>query len=86
MSYILNLNQTKQSDWGLIKITNKIKYFRQELGITQKQLGTVASISERHLRRVENDFIEVTYTQMLRISKALNQSIEEVFDLELVEP
>jgi len=86
LSYILNLNQTKQSDWGLIKITNKIKYFRQELGITQKQLGTVASISERHLRRVENDFIEVTYTQMLRISKALNQSIEEVFDLELVEP
>lgn len=61
---------------------NKIKYFRQKLGLTVKELSDKANVATGYISDLENDESGIrnpSRSVMFRISEALQQSVPEVF-------
>lgn len=60
---------------------NKVKYFRQSLGLTIKQLSEKANVSIGYISDIENNKETVNPTRgtMERISRALNSSVQAIF-------
>lgn len=58
---------------------NHLKEVRQSLGITQKQMAAICEISERQYIRYENGEQEPGVRIALKIAKALDSTVEELF-------
>ena len=52
------------------------------MGLTQRDLALLSGVSHSTIARIENGFTIPNQLQMLKISKALNKSILDVFVLD----
>jgi len=58
---------------------NKLKQFREVLGITQEQLGALVGVSRQAINSIETEKFEPSIWLAYDISKVFNSTIEEVF-------
>lgn len=59
---------------------NRIKEFREELGITQSELAEKAGVSRTVINQLENENREIiTSGTMIKLSEALGKSIGKIF-------
>ena len=58
-----------------------IKYYRKKLNLTQEELAEKSDLSISYIKQIESNrnYTNVTLTSLLKISKALNKSLEELF-------
>ena len=58
-----------------------IKNYRKNLNLTQEQLAELSDLSISYIKQIESNknYTNVTLTVLLKISKALNKSLEELF-------
>ena len=58
-----------------------IKYYRKKLNLTQEELAEKSDLSISYIKQIESNknYTNVTLTVLLKISKALNKSLEELF-------
>ena len=67
-----------------VKIGNKIRAKRKELGLTQKQLGKIVNLSEGSVSKYESGKVEdVTITKLNEFAEALNIDVAWLFGVEL---
>lgn len=58
---------------------NKIKQFREYLGITQEQLGEIVGVSRQAINAIETEKFEPSIWLAYDIAKVFHSNIEEVF-------
>lgn len=58
---------------------NKVKELRIKRGYTVTNFAKAANISRQHLRHIENQELDVGISKALRIAKALNEKVENIF-------
>lgn len=58
---------------------NKLKQFRQDLGLTQEQLGELVGVSRQAINAIEAGKFEPSIWLAYDIAKVFNSTIEEVF-------
>ncbi|WP_055667003.1 helix-turn-helix transcriptional regulator [Desnuesiella massiliensis] len=58
---------------------NKIKEFRESLGLTQEQLGKLVGVSRQAINAIETEKFEPSIWLAYDICKIFQRSIEEVF-------
>ncbi|WP_032123049.1 helix-turn-helix transcriptional regulator [Clostridium amazonitimonense] len=58
---------------------NRLKEFRESLGLTQEQLGNLVGASRQAINAIETEKFEPSIWLAYDISKVFNCSIEEVF-------
>ncbi|MEW8995848.1 helix-turn-helix transcriptional regulator [Clostridium sp.] len=61
---------------------NRIKEFRESMGITQEQLGKLIGVSRQAINAIETEKFEPSIWLAYDISKVFNCSIEDVFIFE----
>ncbi|MGB8453774.1 MAG: helix-turn-helix transcriptional regulator [Anaerocolumna sp.] len=61
---------------------NRIREFREVLGLTQEQLGALVGVSRQAINVIETEKSEPSIWLAYDISKAFKSSIEEVFIFE----
>ena len=64
----------------LILIEN-IKYYRKQQNLTQEQLAELSDLSSSYIKQIESnkDFKNITLFTLLKITKALNVEIADLF-------
>lgn len=72
-------NSQLQDEYTNLSIS--IKTYRKNLNLTQEQLAELSDISISYIKQIESNrnYTNVTLTSLLKISKALNKSLEELF-------
>jgi putative transcriptional regulator len=58
---------------------NRIKEFRESLGLTQEQLGELVGVSRQAINAIETEKFEPSIWLAYDICKTFNSSIEKVF-------
>lgn len=58
---------------------NKLKQFRESLGLTQEQLGELVGVSRQAINSIETEKFEPSIWLAYDIAKVFHSSIEEVF-------
>lgn len=58
---------------------NKIKQFREHLGLTQEQLGELVGVSRQAINAIETEKFEPSIWLAYDIAKVFRSSIEEIF-------
>lgn len=60
---------------------NRIKYFRQKLGLTVKELSNKANVAIGYVSELENNKENINPTKdvMIRISQALGETVPIIF-------
>ena len=58
---------------------NKIKQFRESLGLTQQQLGELVGVSRQAINSIETEKFEPSIWLAYDICKTFRSSIEDVF-------
>lgn len=58
---------------------NKLKEYRESLGLTQEQLGELVGVSRQAINAIETEKFEPSIWLAYDISKVFHLSIEEVF-------
>lgn len=58
---------------------NKIRQFREYLGITQEQLGELVGVSRQAINAIETEKFEPSIWLAYDIAKVFHSNIEEVF-------
>ena len=58
---------------------NRLKEFRESLGLTQEQLGEIIGVSRQAINSIETEKFEPSIWLAYDISKAFHCSIENVF-------
>ena len=85
-TFAINLKITKiifKKAFGLSVMKTKIKYLRQEMGITQKELAEKVGVSRQTINALENGKYNPSLVVAYKITQLLNkQHIEEVFIFE----
>ncbi|MDV3429195.1 MAG: helix-turn-helix transcriptional regulator [Bacillota bacterium] len=61
---------------------NKLKEFRESLGLTQEQLGELVGVSRQAINSIETEKFEPSIWLAYDISKVFHCSIEDVFIFE----
>lgn len=58
-----------------------IKYYRKKLNLTQEQLAEKADLSISYIKQIESnkEFKNVSFTVILKLSKALDVSVDKLF-------
>ena len=58
-----------------------IKYYRKKLNLTQEDLAEKADLSISYIKQIESnkEFKNVSFTVILKLSKALNVSVDKLF-------
>jgi len=64
---------------------NKVRYYRQELKITQEQLGKALSITRQTVGALEHGKFDPPISMAYRISLILKQPLDELFNFDEVE-
>lgn len=57
----------------------EFKFARNDLNLTQRELGELVGVTENHIRQIENGRRDPTGRLMLRLSKELRRPSEELF-------
>ncbi len=63
---------------------NKLKQFRENLGLTQEQLGELVGVSRQAINAIETGKFEPSIWLAYDIAKVFHDTIEEVFLLKKV--
>jgi putative transcriptional regulator len=58
---------------------NKIKQFREHLGLTQEQLGELVGVSRQAINAIETEKFEPSIWLAHDIAKVFQSTIEEIF-------
>ena len=58
---------------------NKLKQFREEVGLTQEQLGELVGVSRQAINAIETEKFEPSIWLAYDISKVFHSTIEEIF-------
>lgn len=58
---------------------NKMKQFREHLGITQEQLGELVGVSRQAINAIETEKFEPSIWLAYDIAKVFHSNIEEIF-------
>jgi Predicted transcriptional regulators len=58
---------------------NKIKQFREYLGLTQEQLGELVGVSRQAINAIETEKFEPSIWLAYDIAKVFHSTIEEIF-------
>jgi putative transcriptional regulator len=58
---------------------NKIKQFREHLGLTQEQLGELIGVSRQAINAIETEKFEPSIWLAYDIAKVFHSTIEEIF-------
>ncbi|ACA55971.1 helix-turn-helix transcriptional regulator [Clostridium botulinum] len=58
---------------------NKLKQFREDLGLTQEQLGELVGVSRQAINAIETGKFEPSIWLAYDIAKVFHDTIEEVF-------
>ncbi|MBZ9609917.1 helix-turn-helix transcriptional regulator [Clostridium estertheticum] len=61
---------------------NRLKKFREALGLTQEQLGELIGVSRQAINSIETEKYEPSIWVAYDISKVFYKSIEEIFIFE----
>lgn len=61
---------------------NRIKEIREELGLTQEQLGEMVGVSRQAINAIETEKFEPSIWLAYDICKVFQSTIEEVFNFE----
>ncbi|GAA0716447.1 helix-turn-helix transcriptional regulator [Clostridium malenominatum] len=61
---------------------NRIKEFRESLGLTQEQLGELVGVSRQAINAIETEKFEPSIWLAYDISKVFHSSIEDIFIFE----
>ena len=64
------------------KFKNNLKHRRQELNLTQIQVATAIGIAESAYQRYERGAVTPTVVVAIKIAKALNTTVEELFPID----
>ena len=65
-----------------IKIGNRIKELRKELGLSQEKLANNCELDRTYVASVENGKRNISIINLEKIVKALNVSLKDFFDYE----
>ena len=60
-------------------IQNNIKFYRNEIGLSQKELAEKSQISERHIIDLEKGVQDPKISTVHKLSNALGVAVEELF-------
>lgn len=60
-------------------LKNKLKQFRENLGLTQEQLGELVGVSRQAINAIETGKFEPSIWLAYDIAKVFHDTIEEVF-------
>jgi putative transcriptional regulator len=60
-------------------LPNRVQERRLELGLTQAELAKKLKITVSYLSKLENERLPVNVMIAIRIARALNTSVEEIF-------
>lgn len=64
---------------------NKVKEYREKLGMTQEDLALKSNVSRPTISMIENHVVDnIESNTMLKIAKALNKDIGDIFFSEVV--
>jgi putative transcriptional regulator len=58
---------------------NKLKQFREHLGLTQEQLGELIGVSRQAINAIETEKFEPSIWLAYDIAKVFHSTIEEIF-------
>ncbi len=58
---------------------NKLKQFRDSLGLTQEQLGELVGVSRQAINSIETEKFEPSIWLAYDIAKVFHSTIEEIF-------
>ena len=61
---------------------NKVRYYRQELNITQEELGKVLGITRQTIGALERGRFDPPITMAYQLSLILKQPLDELFDFD----
>ncbi len=62
----------------LVKFGNKVKQYREEQELSQEQLADIANLHRTYIGMIERAEKNITLGSMLKISKALKVSINDL--------
>ncbi|MDR0206086.1 MAG: helix-turn-helix domain-containing protein [Bacteroidales bacterium] len=68
----------------MIQIADKIKKHRTAKGLSQKEIALEIGIDQAQYSRIENGKVEPTLSSLEKIADALNVSLTELFDDNIV--
>jgi transcriptional regulator with XRE-family HTH domain len=62
--------------------SNNVKYIRKKKNLTQEELAEISDLSISYVKQIESckNYKNLTLTTMLKISKALNTTISNLFN------
>jgi putative transcriptional regulator len=63
------------------QLTNQLRDERARLGLTQAELAQMTGVSRKTINTVENSVFIPSTLLALKLAKALNRSVEEIFSL-----
>jgi putative transcriptional regulator len=63
------------------KLLNNLEEFRKRAGLTQEELSVKAEVSRKSINAIENGIYVPSTVLALKISKTLNCSVEDLFQL-----
>jgi XRE family transcriptional regulator, regulator of sulfur utilization len=61
------------------KLGERIRIIRKEKGLSQDQLGELADLHTNHIGAIERGEKNVTIESIIKVSKGLNITLEELF-------
>ena len=64
------------------KIGQNIKNARKSKGMTQNDVAKLFYMTQQQYSRFENGVFELNYEQIIKISKLLNITPDEIFDID----
>jgi putative transcriptional regulator len=64
------------------RLANRIKERRSELGLTQAELAQEVGVTRKTVNTVENGVFTPSATLAIKLAKALNLQVEELFWIE----
>lgn len=66
----------------LIKIGERIKFFREKRKMEQQDLAAVCNFEKSNMSRIEAGGSNVTFRTLLKICRALNVKMKDLVDIE----
>ena len=64
-----------------VKLANNLKKLRKQAGLTQEELSIKAEVSRKSINAIENGIYVPSTVLALKISKTLNCTVEDIFQL-----
>lgn len=63
---------------------NNVRFYRKKLKYTQEKLAEEADVSISYIKQIESgiEFKNVTLNTLLKLSKALNVNLKQLFEIE----